>query len=181
MLHEYFAPRGNIACKGHPVIQEIVSRHLDECRLRAGSSPKIGLVVEGGAMRGVYSGAVLVALEELGFTQVFDAVYAESAGAVNAAYFLSGQAASGIRIYLDHLTSLRFANPLRVGRMLDIDYVMQVVRNIIPLNVEAILTSRSAFYIAITNARSGCARIVNVKESGIPLLSVLNASVVSPN
>ncbi len=48
---------------------------------------KLGLVIEGGGMRGVTSGGGAVALGHLGFTDLFDEVYATSAGAMNAAYF----------------------------------------------------------------------------------------------
>ena len=65
--------------------------------LKEGREPadgrKVALIVECGAMRGVISCAALMALEELGMTDVFDEVYGASAGAVNAAYFLAGQAA----------------------------------------------------------------------------------------
>ena len=47
-------------------------------RLRRGRSVldgrKVGLIVEGGAMRGVISCAALLGLEELGLTEAFDEV-----------------------------------------------------------------------------------------------------------
>ena len=42
-------------------------------------------------MRGVVSGAMLMGLRALGLTNAFDAVYGASAGAMGAAYFVSGQ------------------------------------------------------------------------------------------
>ena len=47
---------------------------------------KLGLIIEGGAMRGVISCAALLGLEELGMTEVFDEVYGASAGAVNSIF-----------------------------------------------------------------------------------------------
>src|ERR1035438_807636 len=138
---------------------------------------KLGLVVEGGGMRGVYSGGVLVAMEGMGLTGVFDEVYAESAGATNSCYFLAGQAKYGSAIYLDDLTSLRFVNPFRLGRIIDIDFAIDVVvKSVKPLDVARVLASGSGLHIAITSALNGDARLVDAKRDGIPLLTLLKAS-----
>ena len=62
--------------KNHPVISLILER------ARSGSKPlrrddefKLGLAIEGGAMRGVISAGMATALESLGLLPVFDAVY----------------------------------------------------------------------------------------------------------
>jgi hypothetical protein len=65
---------------GHPVLRLLRSR------LQAGSDGgpgrwpdkcKLGLVVEGGGMRGIVTGAMLMALQDSGLIGVFDAVYGE--------------------------------------------------------------------------------------------------------
>jgi predicted patatin/cPLA2 family phospholipase len=170
----------NIASPDHAVIKEIVRRKL--CGLRGNSSDanravKLGLVVEGGAMRGVYSGGVLVAMEELGLTDVFDEVYCESAGAVNACYFLAGQGAYGIKIYFEDLPSLKFVNPFRYGTLIDVDYAIDVIVKIAkPLDTERVLKSPTHLYIAVTNALTGKSRIVDVKREDVPLLTLLKAT-----
>src|SRR5262249_44918899 len=68
---------------------------------------KACLSVEGGAMRGVILCAALMALEDLSMTDVFDEIYAASAGAVNAAYFLAGQAAYATSIYYQKINNTR--------------------------------------------------------------------------
>lgn len=75
---------GAAAAARHPTLA------LVQQRLRQGCSPgarrdgfKLGLVVEGGGMRGIISGAMLMALQDLGLTGVFDAAYGSSAGAIN--------------------------------------------------------------------------------------------------
>jgi len=73
-------------------------------------------------MRGVVSAGALIAMERVSLTSVFDEVYGESAGAINACYFLAGKAAFGGRIYLEDLISSRFINPLRPGKILDMDF-----------------------------------------------------------
>ncbi len=63
---------------GHPVLRLLLSR------LQDGSTPnsrgdkfKLGLVVEGGGMRGIVTGAMLMGLQDMGLVNVFDAVYGE--------------------------------------------------------------------------------------------------------
>src|ERR1043166_10127871 len=65
---------------------------------------KLALVLEGGAMRAAGPAGGAVALGHLGLTEIFDEVYATSAGVMNAGYFLSGQADMGITIYFEDLT-----------------------------------------------------------------------------
>ena len=42
-------------------------------------------------MQGIISGAMCLRLSELGLRDTFDAVYGASAGAINGAYFITGQ------------------------------------------------------------------------------------------
>src|SRR3954471_8473526 len=97
----------------------VVSAILNRAERRRGGDfqsdgKKLGLVVEGGAMRSVYSAGGAVALARLGFTDLFDEVYATSAGVMNASYFLSDQPDIGITVYYESCTSRLFINPLRL-------------------------------------------------------------------
>lgn len=172
-------PPATLAHPRHPVLAEIRRRRQV---LRAGGSldglgTKLGLVVQGGGMRGLYSGAALVALEEAGLADVFDEVYGESAGATNASYFLAGQADFGMRIYLRDLANLRFINPLRIGRILDIDYLVDhVMRHVTPLDVGRVLRSRSRLLVSVTEAATARPRLIDVQQEEIPLLEVLRAT-----
>src|SRR5215470_1248729 len=163
----------------HPVLKEIEQRLglLKEGRELCGLNTKLGLVVEGGGMRGVVSGGALIAMEHVGLTSVFDEVYGESAGAINACYFLAGKAAFGARIYLEDLTSLRFINPLRRRKILDVDFLIEeVMTSIKPLPVERVMQSRSRLFVSITNAVDGTGRVVDVKKESPPLLALLKAT-----
>ena len=82
---------------------------------------KVALIVEGGAMRGVISCAALMALEDLSMTNVFDEVYGASAGALNAAYFLAGQAAYATSIYYQKINNTRILGRIWHRRMVNID------------------------------------------------------------
>src|SRR5215470_2607655 len=88
---------------------------------------KACLIVEGGAMRGVISCAALMALEDLGMTDVFDDVYGASAGAVNAAYFLAGQAAYATSIYYQKINNTRFLRRVWHRKIVDIDDLFETI------------------------------------------------------
>ena len=142
---------------------------------------KIGLIVEGGAMRGVISCAALQGLEELGMTQVFDEVYGASAGAVNAAYFLAGQAGYATTIYYQTINTTRFIRRLWHRQVVDLDELFQsIVGRERPLHTERVLASRSKLFIVVADANTGEAFLAHAQSSAIPLLTLLKASSAMP-
>jgi predicted patatin/cPLA2 family phospholipase len=154
-------------------------------RIQQGQEPldgrKVGLIVEGGAMRGVISCAALLGLEELGMTEAFDEVYGASAGAVNAAYFLAGQASYATTIYYQKVNSTRFIRRPWHRPIVDIDDVFNsIVARERRLRVEQVLQSRSQFFICIADARSGEAFLSHAQTSETPLLTLLKASSAMP-
>jgi predicted patatin/cPLA2 family phospholipase len=142
---------------------------------------KLALVVEGGAMRGVFSCGADAGLEALGLTRVFDEVYACSAGAINAAYFLSGQAAYGVTIYYEDINNRNFINPWRLNRILDLDFLFdRVICDRKPLQVDKVLASPSRLLISITDARTGAGFLAEAQSSPFALLDLLRASATHP-
>lgn len=64
---------------GHPCLRLLLSRLQDGSAPGArGDKFKLGLVVEGGGMRGIVTGAMLMGLQDMGMLNVFDAVYGEN-------------------------------------------------------------------------------------------------------
>jgi predicted patatin/cPLA2 family phospholipase len=157
-------------------------------RARAGKQPrnagdgrKLALVIEGGAMRGVFSCGSGVALQALRLTNAFDEVYACSSGALNAAYFVADQAAYSVSVYYDHVNNRQFINPLRIKSILDMDFLFgQVLTRRRPLNVESALASPSQLFISITDAKTGAGFLVDSKDSRYALLDMLRASATHP-
>ena len=166
----------------HAVISAIVQRHA---RRRAGDRStdgrKLGLVIEGGAMRGVLSAGGAVVLAQLGFADVFDEVYATSAAVMNASYFMSNQPLLGISVYFDNCTTRRFVNPFRLWKVIDVDYIFDhVAVHEKPLNVSRLASSPSRLYVATIERRTGEAFLMDVKAAGVPVLRVLKASAAIP-
>jgi predicted patatin/cPLA2 family phospholipase len=142
---------------------------------------KVGLIVEGGAMRGVISCASLMALEELGLTEVFDEVYGASAGAVNAAYFLAEQAAFATTIYYQKINNTRFICRYWHRKIVNIDDLFDsVIMSERPLRIEKVMASRPRLFITIADARTGEAFLVQAQTSRTPLLTLLKASAAMP-
>jgi len=121
-------------------------------RKRQGSKPgrrrdnfKLGLVVEGGGMRGCISGAMGIELVRMGLMDVFDCVYGSSAGAVNGAYFITGQP-EGMDIYFKHVTNKTFIDLRRFfgpNPVLNLNYLIDVVmEEIVPLDWRKVLKSK---------------------------------------
>ncbi len=96
-------------------------------------------------MRGVVSAGMLVALEELGYRDSFDAVYGSSAGSFNAVYFLAGQAWQGLPLYVDQVGDdqvVRWDRLLSREPVLCLERVIDVLMDQrAPLDWQAVLTS----------------------------------------
>ncbi len=166
-------------------------RHILDRRDGGGASVvnadrrKIALVVQGGCMRGVFTAGALCALEELGVRQAFDAIYASSGGAVNAAYFLADQIALGTSIYTSDINNRTFIDFRRIfaGSAADIDYCFdEVVGRRKRLDLEAVLGSPIRLTSYVTSPhRARAERLVQHEIDRAPdLLALLKASAAMP-
>ncbi|WP_280421334.1 patatin-like phospholipase family protein [Nocardia carnea] len=143
----------------HPVL-EILRRRRD-----SGSTPgnrrdsaKVALTVAGGGMRGAISAAMCAQLEDAGFRDAFDIVYGCSAGAINAAYFLSQPAGTcwyPLSIYYEDLSRgrlIRYSGPLRGRPALDLDYVFEeILGSKKPLHYSAAVGSQASLVVLTTD------------------------------
>jgi len=138
---------------------------------------RIGLVVQGGGMRGVYSIGALAALEEMGFGQCFDHITGSSAGAMNGAYFITGQANYAVHTYVNHLTQKAFVNPFRFNKMVDIDFLVDHIgKKERPLDIKKLEAANTMLHISLTEYLSGETHFVTNKTPGIDLWEALRAS-----
>jgi len=143
---------------------------------------RIALVVEGGAMRGVISSAAIDALFQLGFWTCFDDVYGTSSGALNAAYFVSGQITLGTTIYYENAIDPEFIDVWRWPDPLDIKWLIKNwIVNGKPLDVSAVMASGCDLYISTTNIRTGELHYFSNRE-GRPdiIIPALRASCSTP-
>jgi predicted patatin/cPLA2 family phospholipase len=168
-----------------PAILEILRR-----RRAAGTAPphgdgaRVALAIEGGAMRGVVSAGMVRALETLGLTRAFDAVYGSSAGAFNGAYFLAGQAALGVRVYAEDLNTRAFIDVRRAlaGRpIVDLPFVIdEVIARRKPLDHARVLGAPTAFAVAATDVDTAAPALLRGFNSRDDLFGALRASATMP-
>jgi predicted patatin/cPLA2 family phospholipase len=168
----------------HPTIDLLRARAARRSRPPHGDGASIALVVEGGAMRGVVSAGMVSALEALGMIEAFDAVYGSSAGAINAAYFLAGQAALGTTIYYEDINNRRFIDLRRsiVGRpILNLAFLIDdVARRRKPLDVDRVLASPSPLAVLATDVATCAPVVLRGFRDGRDLLAAMRAGATMP-
>jgi predicted patatin/cPLA2 family phospholipase len=123
----------------------------------AESSARTALVVEGGAMRGIFSVGVLDVFLERRF-EPFDMAIGVSAGACNLASHLARQEGRNRRCYFDLMTRREFIDLRRfvLGRsVVDLDWLWDELAAREPLDVRAIARAPVEFTVVATSARSG--------------------------
>lgn len=141
---------------------------------------KIGLVFEGGGMRGVFGGGVARGLTEMGLGNAFDVVYGTSSGSCAAAYFLSGETTRGDSIYYDDLNNFKFIKPWRLSKLMDIDYLGDKFRNgDKSLDTKTIKDSETLLKIYVSDAYTGAHKCFTNRDK-VDLVALLTASCAAP-
>jgi predicted patatin/cPLA2 family phospholipase len=139
-------------------------------------------MVQGGGLRGVYSLGALAALEKAGLTDSFDLVVGSSAGAINAAYFLAGQAQDAIQLYTDYLSNRNFVNFARIWKIVDIDYMVDVVlKRVLPLDVDALRKSPSVLQVVLTDAETALPKVITNRDEEYDFYEVIRATSALPS
>jgi predicted patatin/cPLA2 family phospholipase len=141
-------------------------------------------VIEGGAMRGVISAGMVSALEKLGMAAAFDAVYGSSAGAINGAYFLAGQAAVGTRIYYEDINNQRFIDLRRAVRgraIVDLGFLLDdVAVHRKRLDVSRLLENPAPLAVMATDVETESAVTLGGFDAPARLFGALRASATMP-
>ena len=118
---------------------------------------KTALVVEGGALRGVFSTGLLDGFLEARFNP-FDFYIGVSAGASNLAAYLAGMIGRNRKIYLDYSLRPEFLNAarfLRGGHLMDLDWLWNITIKEIRLDLATIYSRGKPFIVVLTDAQTG--------------------------
>jgi predicted patatin/cPLA2 family phospholipase len=159
---------------------------LEVVRARADSGSRadgnrLALVIEGGAMRGVYTAGTLLALHLMGMWDKFDNVYGSSAGAVNAAHFLSGMGDQKVDTYYRLLADRRFFNPYRARKIVDIDFfVDEVLTKLRPVEIGAVMRSPTPLWVPVADFATASLVRFHAQAGTYPLLQILKAATAMP-
>ncbi len=118
---------------------------------------KTGLVLEGGAMRGIYTAGVLDVFLEHGIH--VDGVMGVSAGAIHGCSFVAGQRGRSIRYNLKYCKDPRYMSLrslIKTGDLLDTDFCYrQLPETLDPFDNEAFMASDTKFYVTCTDVDTG--------------------------
>lgn len=141
---------------------------------------KNALVVEGGAMRGIFSAGVLDAFIKEKFNP-FDLCIGVSAGSINMAGFLAGMYLRSYKAYTVYSTRPEFIswkNFFLGKHLVDIDWLCDITYKEIRLDLDRIINSSSEFLVGLTEVTTG--KAVYLKPDGKNLEEILKASSAIP-
>ncbi|MGJ7921495.1 patatin-like phospholipase family protein [Neobacillus sp. LXY-4] len=138
----------------------------------------VGLVLEGGGMRGVYTAGVLECFLESNLN--FPYVIGVSAGACNAASYLSKQKGRNHKVNIDYVTDPRYLswrNFLKTRQVFGMDFIFGEIPNkLVPYDYDAFYRSPAEFVVGTTDCITGKPVYFSKQEYGHEILTVLKAS-----
>lgn len=127
---------------------------------------KIGLVLEGGGVRGIYTAGVLDVFMEEGIT--FDGVIGVSAGAIHGCSYLSGQKGRSIRYYKKYSKDPRFMGfktLLRTGEIVGGDFCYRELPEELDIyDYETFNKCNIPFYATCSNVETGKAEYLQITD-----------------
>ena len=142
---------------------------------------KIGLVLEGGGMRGLYTAGVIDVMLDHGFEP--DVVCGTSAGVTFGVNLLSKQRGRVLRYNKRFVGDRRYISLhswITTGNMINKDFAYGLLpRELDPFDDETFMASKAAFYATITNMQTGQAEYVRL-HSTWEQMDVIRASASLP-
>lgn len=142
---------------------------------------KTGFVLEGGAMRAIYTAGVLDVFMEKGIW--VDGLVGVSAGAIYGACYVSNQPGRSIRYVLKYCRNWRFMSfrsLLFTGDMVGRRFCYEEIPyRLDPLDFEAFRKSKVEFYACATNIETGKAELLSEREAD-RMLDIVRASASLP-
>lgn len=118
---------------------------------------KLGLVLEGGGMRGIYTVGVLDAFRKYNFMP--DYIIGVSAGASNAVSYISKQDGRALRTNVNYINDKRYLsleNYIKTGSLFGMDFLYNDIPNRLdPFNYESFFANPCEFKVGVTNAKTG--------------------------
>lgn len=145
---------------------------------------KLGLVLEGGGMRGIYTVGVLDAFRKYNFMP--DYIIGVSAGATNAVSYISKQDGRALRTNVNYINDKRYLsleNYIKTGSLFGMDFLYEELpKKLEPFDYESFFANPCDFKVGVTNIKTGKAEfygkealhdgaIILKASSSIPLVA----------
>jgi predicted patatin/cPLA2 family phospholipase len=145
------------------------------------------LIIEGGTIQGVFSAGALSVFEKNNLYPRIDSVYAVSAGAHNAAYFLSHKTKEMKEIYNDYLGRkhkfMRQLSPkIVLGKIMrlmiwnetfdvmDLEYIENIEREVLKIDEEHIKKSPIKFFVKVFDRETYKIKYLDAKKNTVQRL-----------
>jgi predicted patatin/cPLA2 family phospholipase len=149
----------------------------------------VAVVIQGGAMRSIYClGAVRALAEDIHMGQV-DSIHVASAGCVSGMVLASQITSSNSSTVSEmgeqlvgKLAGLRFIDQRRIRKVVDVDYLVGVTKEVTSVTVNGLKRHNLTFDVSLTNAASGSATHLDVSgcTSDGALYEALRATMAIP-
>ncbi len=143
---------------------------------------KTALVLEGGAMRGIYTAGVLDILLKNNIK--VDAVIGVSAGAIHGCSYVSEQYKRSINYYKECRKDYRFMSFksfFKTGNIVDTEYCYHEIPDVIfPFDHDTFEKSSTKFYVTVTNIETGEPEYIHLKSLRKENIDYLRASASMP-
>ncbi|MDL4842164.1 patatin-like phospholipase family protein [Aquibacillus rhizosphaerae] len=138
----------------------------------------IGLILEGGGMRGAYTAGVLDFFHDEQL--VFPYIVGASAGACNGSSYVSNQRGRNYEViveYGDHPEYISYKRVFRHKELFGMDFIFDTLPNkLVPFDFDSYLKNNSRFVVSTTDIDTGEPVYYSSFESKEELLSVVRAS-----
>jgi len=144
------------------------------------NSNSTALIVEGSAMRSVYSAGLLDGFIEARFNP-FDFYIGVSAGAYNLVAYLNETKKSSFKIFEEFATRKEFINIIQFisgGHLIDLDWLEQFAFNELNIDINAVYRHKKPLYVGMTEVTTGKPVYINTTPENIK--SVIKASAALP-
>ena len=141
---------------------------------------KWALVVEGGAMRGIFSTGILDAFIKESYNP-FEWCIGVSAGATNIAAYLAQMFGRNRQVYMEYSTQpefINFKNVFKGHHIMDLDWLWKKTIEEMRLDIDRIMDAPSKFYVGVTNVETG--KVEFIKPTEETLEEAIKASSAVP-
>ena len=154
------------------------------------------LIIEGGGILGVFGAGVLTAFQEANIYNRIKCIYATSAGAHDAAYFLTKQSKLGSSIYFKDLTDkhfiridykLRYIKDIflhkfnknhKIHDVINLDFLIKLEKRVKNLKIKELQRQKIPLFVRVFNIESLKHEYLNCKKD--PLKALKASSTNSP-
>jgi len=151
-------------------------------RLKGDNMSKVGLVLEGGAMRGLYTAGVLDTFMDNNIE--IDGIIGVSAGALFGANYFSNQKGRALRYNKKYCKDKRYISVnsfIKTGNIVNKDFAFYKITNELdPFDDKTFIKTNKDYYVTVTNVANGNAEYINIKNSTVDNLEVLRATSAMP-